>query len=1653
MFSTHAFPAHSVIFCFCFHLSFFVFVLLSPFVFVPLSLFPFASCHLSLSLSLSAFLSFFVSLCFRLCLIPVSFWLSVYLSLSLVSVLVSLSLSPLSLCFCFCFCRSLCFFLWASCSVGLNYLDSPFGQSRVTVPFVSGLQVKAAMPPPMGVFCCVVAFIVCLHMLYTFAVDVLVAPLDFSLPFPLSAFNGFLPGFPGESDLPPSPPSFLPSSKLLRFDSLPSSNSGVNRFLLGPSVSVFGLRAFQSALVWMAALPHLWFALLSMLICFACSILVFGFCGRLKKHSSSNLKAKALACILMLLIEKLFLLQAAAWRSLPSSAASSHPLTSATDPFRPTHGLVPLLLDPLDESNNPLHNNIVHVESLLESEQEIVVLGSNGGISHVKNCAGNLNEDDIWISHPSFPEEATSPQVLPSVPSNYGLAWEGWSFEPVPNAGAGDCFWLALVPEVGPPEHARNVVASWLLEHHDHPATTEADDIREGALTSEWHVNATVQAYQHVFREGLCVLHAPTQSAILYTPGRFPATLHFSQYASSFRVEIPCLLYTHASTDATGHFERLLVHGPCDRESAQPTAKQALQQPLLLPCLNGGMFGLQPSPKNLETCVYASCCTTCLQCSEESSQSNVVNGLSPRQSSHHPNQAEAVTCRISAQLVPSTLPKPIELPNPMDLETPRGALAQYNSSCPPTQLDPASPASSGHGSANARSMPSSLQDHLQPPSPRTIWRNTRAAQSTWSYAFQNCPILQRTCVSPNEYLRCQQVQTSSLHTVLSPTLPFTVSELDGSSRSSPDPIEMVDVDLPNMFGGMNATAPACSVSSFDAETSIPHMRGGMLNATTPLSVVQQLQAMGVPAALANAAAARHPDCINSALDWACDSERRHCSARVDSTALPHVPTPPRSWGQLLAPVRDVEVVDLDTPPQDIQERQDQILPVRTYLAAPASWTGNIPPPLQTPTDLAQQYWAAARRDAFAAADKIYNQELQLAATNATTSSITERLCATFLSLPVTPPQHYSNFQLTFTQLYHEEARLLHLRVNDLHSSRISLSEACATPIDVIGLCPFPLAVACVLASSADIAPELVFAFFYSLCGWVCHHDLHAVFDPIKRDRRTRPRCMVQCICDAAAGKSPFWRTFVSPWFQGPDGIPSVFQTHAHLWSAADAKGLYIAQATDADLASRMQSSHGKLFWASPECWLLLDTAHAKRGADASKDKINFHYLLECQNGNDYGPRSIKSCPQQLHVATTNFGMLLLGQADTVHDFWGQVFRAGSPIRNKGFEGRPLFLFAGPARLTHPKQFISADLIFAFLKATLLQIADKAGHRVQAPFIKQPIQPQNSACWRSLGEAALRAEQDGPGACQVAAAKWGYSCGSHIVLNHLFACSFSSLPRDPLRLRNLLDGSEQGAVQTSASDFPEEWRRLPEDAFLSAHRVLCHTMSSLQTIYIEMCLPIQERAGTQALASSGNASSSSLVPLPERALAKTLRRCLGKQYITISDVKPHLTSTCRNQEHYCAVFDLAAQLQVGVPEGTYPGTRGAPYRLRLTVASMMPATRQRLGLEAGMGDVDPLPLPPIRGGGKRPASAGAKKQGQPRIAPAPAREAEGQQAAEQGERRQGPGPGEAVKANRLQSKVNGSKDLDLDDLEDQGKKSTRFKALRTLRPGLTAEMFS
>ena len=96
--------------------------------------------------------------------------------------------------------------------------------------------------------------------------------------------------------------------------------------------------------------------------------------------------------------------------------------------------------------------------------------------------------------------------------------------------------------------------------------------------------------------------------------------------------------------------------------------------------------------------------------------------------------------------------------------------------------------------------------------------------------------------------------------------------------------------------------------------------------------------------------------------------------------------------------------------------------------------------------------------------------------------------------------------------------------------------------------------------------------------------------------------------------------------------------------------------------------------------MLARLAHARH--EPSPGKINFHVLLECQNGSDCGPRSIKSRKQQIRVPTTNFGMLLPEQAETNRDSCGQVY--------KGIEGRSLFfLREQPGLYDQP---ISADLI-------------------------------------------------------------------------------------------------------------------------------------------------------------------------------------------------------------------------------------------------------------------------------------------------------------------------------------------------------------------------
>ena len=153
-------------------------------------------------------------------------------------------------------------------------------------------------------------------------------------------------------------------------------------------------------------------------------------------------------------------------------------------------------------------------------------------------------------------------------------------------------------------------------------------------------------------------------------------------------------------------------------------------------------------------------------------------------------------------------------------------------------------------------------------------------------------------------------------------------------------------------------------------------------------------------------------------------------------------------------------------------------------------------------------------------------------------------------------------------------------------------------------------------------------------------------------------------------------------------------------------------------------------------------------------------------------------------------------------------------------------------------------------------------------------------WRQLQAAAKEAEQTAPNTCQVATAKWGYTCGTHIISNHLFSCSFAALPRVPHQLQALLTGCQpEPPCPLPAPNC--DWFTLPEDAFLAAPRLLNHTMSSLHTIYNEMRLPPDARAGSKAVAAPTVHPVTSVLTARDLVLSKTLKQHRHKAALSLS----------------------------------------------------------------------------------------------------------------------------------------------------------------------------
>ena len=227
------------------------------------------------------------------------------------------------------------------------------------------------------------------------------------------------------------------------------------------------LRLLQHASLWAISVPKICWMVFSLLLLLAtalCFLALLSSSHR-SKPGPCVLQLKALLCALMLLLDHLKLPDS--FHTIVPIGSSSHDATAASS--SPSPGQTASPMHPLD------------ISFLLELPGDVVALGHDGGISHVKSAVSTL--EPVWHA--------------------------------VPNTGEGDCFWLSLQDIVGPPGAARCKVAGWLQDHPNHPAHHEAALVAEAGLTTEWHVNATVQAYCASFPQGCFVFHQPSQCCVL----------------------------------------------------------------------------------------------------------------------------------------------------------------------------------------------------------------------------------------------------------------------------------------------------------------------------------------------------------------------------------------------------------------------------------------------------------------------------------------------------------------------------------------------------------------------------------------------------------------------------------------------------------------------------------------------------------------------------------------------------------------------------------------------------------------------------------------------------------------------------------------------------------------------------------------------------------------------------------------------------------------------------------------------------------------------------------------------------------------------------------------------------------------------------------
>ena len=297
-------------------------------------------------------------------------------------------------------------------------------------------------------------------------------------------------------------------------------------------------------------------------------------------------------------------------------------------------------------------------------------------------------------------------------------------------------------------------------------------------------------------------------------------------------------------------------------------------------------------------------------------------------------------------------------------------------------------------------------------------------------------------------------------------------------------------------------------------------------------------------------------------------------------------------------------------------------------------------------------------------------------------------------------------------------------------------------------------------------------------------------------------------------------------------------------------------------------------------------------------------------------------------------------------------------------------------------FLGAAL---FIRKLFLTLAAVLGQRQdQRSFQNHPMtfsvnsHGQASRWWSEVRRTADGLESQVPRHLENAVGKHCFTTPSHMNISHLWACAHRHARERQGDLDRLLRADPEYLQLLATAELQEYWFQVPAARVLHGPAHIWMMVRSINTIYNEMRLPTDLRCDPPAImedptptsrsrpASSSSQAAPQLTP-EEQALKSLLQKYQHQRTITVKSVNDTVTSYRHDQQRICQLFDLAQELGAGTREGQ-PSDRRHALRLHLSLATMPPEARQKMGLPAVVPHADaPRPvsadrLPPMGGRG-------------------------------------------------------------------------------------------